>query len=61
MARGDPFPRDIEEFGNDDRISFDSVEKKYLLVDDDQEEWEFSEATGKWFQPVSPQDLSVQR
>lgn len=54
MPRGAPFPRDIAEFDADDRISYSRVDGKYILIDDDNEEWEFSEATGSWFQPVSP-------
>lgn len=53
MPRGAPFPKDIADFDNDERVSFSRLDGKYILVDDDGEEWEYSEATGKWFQPVS--------
>jgi HIV Tat-specific factor 1 len=56
MARGAPFPREVEEFDQDDRVSYDTQEQKWLLVDDSNEEWEFSEATKSWFQPVSLPD-----
>jgi hypothetical protein len=54
MGRGAPFPRDVADFDTDERISYSTIDGKYILIDDDNEEWEFSEATGKWFQPVSP-------
>jgi len=54
MGRGAPFPRDVAEFDTDDRISYSKLDGKYILIDDDNEEWEFSEATASWFQPVSP-------
>jgi HIV Tat-specific factor 1 len=53
MARGAPFPHDPAEFDSDERISYSRADEKYLLVDDDGEEWEFNPATGKWHQPVS--------
>lgn len=55
MPRGAPFPKEVGDFDNDERVSFSRLDAKYILVDDDGEEWEYSEATGKWFQPVSPQ------
>lgn len=54
MARGAPFPHEKDDFDNDDRISYSKLDGKYILIDDDNEEWEYSEVTGKWFQPVSP-------
>ena len=37
MARTNPFPKDIDQFDNDDRVSFDKQENKYLLVDENAE------------------------
>lgn len=60
MARA-PFPQDMGAFGDDERISFDRVENKFTLVDENDETWEFNETSGRWHQPVSQYDLSVQR
>ncbi|GJC80132.1 splicing factor U2AF-associated protein 2 [Colletotrichum liriopes] len=44
----DPLPTAIEDFGNDERISFSKLDNKYLAVLDDGTELEFDPATSTW-------------
>jgi len=48
-----PFPRDIAEFDDDERIAFDKVDNKYILEDENGVQWEFNEKVGRWTQTVS--------
>lgn len=52
MSRRAPFPRQVDDFPNDDRISYSKSDDKWLLVDENNEEWEFNTAAEKWSQPV---------
>lgn len=55
MPRGtEPFPSNPDEFDQDDRISYSKVDGTYILVDENDEEWEFNSSAKRWFQPVSP-------
>ncbi|OLN88739.1 Splicing factor U2AF-associated protein 2 [Colletotrichum chlorophyti] len=44
----DPLPTSVEDFGNDERISFSKLDNKYLAVLDDGTELEFDPATATW-------------
>ncbi|KAK1600598.1 splicing factor u2af-associated protein 2 [Colletotrichum navitas] len=48
----DPLPTAIEDFGNEERISFSKLDNKYLAVLDDGTELEFSPATSTWVEAV---------
>jgi hypothetical protein len=48
MAERSRFPTAKEEFGADERISFDQVSQSYKLEDDNGNEWEFIESRSKW-------------
>ena len=64
MAERSRFPTAKEEFGEDERISFDQVSQSYKLEDDNGNEWEFIESRGKWVPVVrNPQTpvLSIDR
>ncbi len=43
-----PLPTDPDEFGGDDRISYDRVTGNYMLEDERGETWEFSHRISKW-------------
>ena len=53
MSRRTPFPQRVTDFADDDRISYSQTDARWLLVDEDNEEWEFNTMAEKWFQPVS--------
>jgi HIV Tat-specific factor 1 len=53
MADPETFPHDEAEFAQDDRISFSTTDNKYLLVDENNQEWEFNALTKAWAQAVS--------
>ena len=53
MTERKPFPRDPAEFPHDDRISFSTTDNKYLLVDENNQEWEFNAFSKAWTQAVS--------
>ncbi|WYZ34901.1 hypothetical protein EsH8_I_001177 [Colletotrichum jinshuiense] len=44
----DPLPTSVDDFGNDERISFSKLDNKYLAVLDDGTELEFDPATSTW-------------
>ena len=46
------FPKQEEEFENDDRISFDKVSQTYKLEDAQDQEWEWLAVPKKWIQVV---------
>ena len=50
-----PFPNQIDQFADDDRISYAKSDDRWLLVDENDEEWEYNTVAEKWFQPVSPE------
>ena len=43
-----PFPTEIEEFNEDERISYDQVTQSHKLEDERGEEWEWLTRLGKW-------------
>jgi len=55
-AGGSLFPTNIEEFDNDDRISFSKLDNKFLLVQADGTEFEFDSAIKRWI-PVLDEAL----
>ncbi|KAK2005171.1 splicing factor u2af-associated protein 2 [Colletotrichum falcatum] len=48
----DPLPTAVEDFGNDERISFSKLDNKYLAVLDDGTELEFNPTTSAWAEAV---------
>lgn len=52
MAEGKRFPHLVEEFADDNRISYYEEDGKYILEDEGGIEWEWVEQTGKWMQAV---------
>ncbi|OHF01313.1 splicing factor u2af-associated protein 2 [Colletotrichum orchidophilum] len=56
----DPLPTFVEDFGNDERISFSKLDNKYLAVLDNGTELEFDPATSAWAEaadePIEPLD-----
>jgi hypothetical protein len=54
MSEGKGFPHRKEDFHSDSRISFYEEEGKYILEDEDGEEWDWVEETGKWVPAVCP-------
>ena len=42
------FPTNVEEFGNDDRISYSRLTQTYIGVHDDGSEFEFYPKLGRW-------------
>ncbi|MBE3044508.1 hypothetical protein IMZ48_18455 [Candidatus Bathyarchaeota archaeon] len=42
------FPTSVEEFGNDDRISYSRLSNKYIGVHDDGSEFEFHPELKRW-------------
>jgi HIV Tat-specific factor 1 len=55
-----PFPRAQEDFDQDERVSFSTLDGKYILEDDDNSEWEWDERASKWH-PAVDQDLLHQQ
>ncbi|OCK83087.1 splicing factor U2AF-associated protein 2 [Lepidopterella palustris CBS 459.81] len=56
-----PFPRAIEEFENDDRISYSKTDAKWILEDDDGSEWEFNEDLNRWVQSLDEAEIRRQQ
>lgn len=54
------FPLDPQTFDSDERISFSTLDKKFLLVDASGEEYEFDEALKRWV-PVLDEELAAQQ
>ncbi|KAG6997869.1 hypothetical protein G7Y79_00037g073870 [Physcia stellaris] len=46
--RASSFPKEVEEFDADPRISFSKLDNKYLLENDDGQEYEFDEKLKRW-------------
>ena len=55
-AVGSSFPTNVEEFDSDDRISFSTLDNKFLLVQADGTEFEFDRAIKRWI-PVLDEAL----
>jgi HIV Tat-specific factor 1 len=53
-----PFPTDPREFDSDDRISFSKLDKKFIAVHDDGNEYEFDADSKRWVladeEPLEP-------
>ncbi|KAF2264586.1 hypothetical protein CC78DRAFT_463443 [Lojkania enalia] len=54
-----PFPQDVDDFKNDERISYSFADSKYLLVDEDGEEWEWNSSVNKWFVPATEEEVAA--
>lgn len=50
-----PFPHEVDEFNDDDRISYSQLDNCWILEDDDGSQWEFNEALKKWMPMVRPE------
>ncbi|KAI9840009.1 MAG: hypothetical protein M1819_000201 [Sarea resinae] len=55
------FPRTPEEFEGDPRVSFSKLETKWLLEEDDGQEYEFDEALKRWIPVLDDALLEQQR
>ena len=42
------FPKEVEEFDADPRVSFSKLDSKYILETDDGQEYEFDEKLKRW-------------
>jgi HIV Tat-specific factor 1 len=51
LPRRAPFPTTPDEFQNDTRVSYSTVESKWQLEEEDST-WEYDEKLGKWIQSV---------
>jgi HIV Tat-specific factor 1 len=62
MASNGPstFPIDPQTFDADDRISYSTLDQKFLLVADDGSEYEFDDALRRWI-PVLDDELAAQQ
>lgn len=54
------FPTNMEEFDNDDRISYSKLDNKYIAVQDDGTEYEFDTDLRRWV-PIIDEDLIQQQ
>lgn len=52
MAQRAPFPNDPDTFDGDDRISYSTQDGRFLLEDEEGEEWEWLTGPGKWSKTV---------
>jgi HIV Tat-specific factor 1 len=55
------FPTNPVEFDSDDRISFSTLDNKFLLVQEDGTEFEFDEAIKRWIPVLDEALLEVQQ
>ncbi|KAF1356115.1 hypothetical protein BDV97DRAFT_341042 [Delphinella strobiligena] len=55
------FPQTEEEFKNDVRVSFDRLNNKWVLEDDDGSEWEWNETISKWVPSLDEADIELQQ
>jgi len=46
------FPAEIEDFERDPRVSFSKLDRKWILEDDDNSEWEYDESLKRWIPSV---------
>jgi len=49
------FPKTIDQFESDPRVSYSKLDNKWILEDDNGEEWEFDEAHKRWIPSVRDQ------
>lgn len=57
------FPKTIDQFESDPRVSYSKLDNKWILEDDNGEEWEFDEAHKRWIPSVrdqSPQAFDLE-
>ena len=47
-----PFPHKLEEFTEDERVSFSKKINRFILEAEDGTEWEFNEPLGRWQEAV---------
>ena len=47
-TRVSSFPKEVEEFDADPRVSFSKLNSKYILETDDGQEYEFDEKLKRW-------------
>lgn len=52
MAQRAPFPNDPDTFDGDDRISYSKQDARFILEDEEGEEWEWLTGPGKWSKTV---------
>ena len=43
-----PFPQEVEEFKNDDRVQYDQGSQAYVMHDERGENWEWLAPRSKW-------------
>ncbi|KAF2722842.1 hypothetical protein K431DRAFT_283668 [Polychaeton citri CBS 116435] len=56
-----PFPNRIEEFANDERVAFSKDANRYILEDEDGNEWDWFEKDNKWIQAADPTQLEQEK
>ncbi|KAF2196536.1 putative nuclear mRNA splicing factor-associated protein [Delitschia confertaspora ATCC 74209] len=61
MADVQPFPHEVDDFGNDERVAFSKAAGKWLLEDENGTEWEFNETAGRWTQTIDEEDIKRQQ
>ena len=61
MADRAPFPTELDEFNDDDRVSYDQVSQRHKLEDERGEEWEWLPTHGKWIPVVRNPQIPVLR
>jgi len=49
------FPKTIDQFESDSRVSYSQLDNKWILEDDNNDEWEFDEAQQRWIPSVRDQ------
>lgn len=42
------FPQSPEDFENDERVSYSKLDQKWILEEEDGQEWEFDEGARRW-------------
>jgi HIV Tat-specific factor 1 len=60
VDEGWPFPTDMEEFNEDERISFSKLDNKYIAVQSDGREFEFDADLKRWI-PVMDEALIAEQ
>ncbi|KAF2176740.1 hypothetical protein K469DRAFT_755462 [Zopfia rhizophila CBS 207.26] len=53
------FPTNVADFANDERISYSTADGKWLLVDENDKEWEFNETVKKWTEPIDDEQVAM--
>jgi HIV Tat-specific factor 1 len=55
-----PFPQVMEEFDQDDRVSYSKTDSKWILENTDGSEWEWNESASKWMPSLDESLLAEQ-